>query len=790
MTKVEYLPNELKQYATWACYQDDKKLVSGISGLQISARDFMSLGVYEDNVRYACDHEDRVVGLAFVLPPNYLCIDIDMNNPSICKEWVDALNTYAEYSKNNDSIHIILHASLKGDLKTNVEHGITILSKGQYVCLTGNLVVNQTQEIGHGLQDAFDNLYNKYFKGIAIQEEDYSFDRNLHGTHALTKEIVENRIYTLTEVNGAYNRLCQGYFADFSCNDKFEGIVNILQILIFFAEGDKELIHSIIMDKPIYDKELENVKKENGQTGFEILYGQANSMQKCIFEPNKKLSEDYVFDKDTCTISRFRTYPLDDLGNAQRFYDKYGEIVKYEVLGKRFYIYNEHLGKWVKDSDENLKTQTLVDTLIGDMRNELTSPRVANDTKLFREYNANIKHLSSHKGKNMCIEEIKHLNNIPCKLTDFDKDNYLLNTLDGVVNLRNGTLLEHNKNFMMSKSTNCHIDMKNEPKRFLQFINESMLGNQGKIKLLYEWFGYNLCGSTEEQCYFLFKGIGNDGKSVVVDVFHKCVGDYGLNMKPESVAEKKFSNGSAPTEDILRLRGARFISLPEPSQNMQLNESFIKQFTGEDIITARGLYAKESTEFYPTGKLTIVCNALPRMRGTSRGDSRRPKIVTWLNSVPEDLIDKRLKSKLYEEIPQILGWAVRGCIEWQSKGLEFPKEVKEAIKEYIEESNAVRTFVSTYITYNPRSRIGAGDLYVAFTKWANLAHEDIMSQTQFGNAIKDVFADLYPLVEKRRGEGGRIYFYGVDLLQIDTGSGITSRDAVEAYDFDKGEQNE
>lgn len=86
------------------------------------------------------------------------------------------------------------------------------------------------------------------------------------------------------------------------------------------------------------------------------------------------------------------------------------------------------------------------------------------------------------------------------------------------------------------------------------------------------------------------------------------MGDYAANARPETLAKKKYVNGSAPNEDIARLAGVRFVNTSEPPKNMELDSSLVKSLTGRDTITARRLN-EGSFEFTPQFKLFFNTNS-------------------------------------------------------------------------------------------------------------------------------------------------------------------------------------
>ena len=57
----------------------------------------------------------------------------------------------------------------------------------------------------------------------------------------------------------------------------------------------------------------------------------------------------------------------------------------------------------------------------------------------------------------------------------------------------------------------------------------------------------------------------------------------------------------------MRSKGKRFAYLEESNENDKMNIGLLKEFTGGDKITARGLYA-EPIDFKPQFKMLLLCN--------------------------------------------------------------------------------------------------------------------------------------------------------------------------------------
>ena len=771
MTETAYIPNELKQCYTWGCFNEQKQLISAISGLVITSRDYESLTTYQDSYDYAIKHPNQIVGLAFVLPENYICIDIQVNKKVVLDDYVSNIVSYCEFSLTGDSIHLFIKANFNETKKLSIENGIKLLTKGQYVCMTGNPIIKSNTFISSRSQSEFDNLYKKYFLGEK-DETNYIFSKGTTNNEELTTDIVQNRI-SMSLASSTCYQLIQGLIVPAGFTEQNEAILGLLHILIFFSNATQSIVYDIFKDSKLCNEET--------WSNIDIYYKQALKEQEDRYDKTRDIKNDYVFDRTTCIFKEYKSFDLSDTGNALRIYDTYKGRIKYETSEKRFYIYIKELGIWKKDSGENIAIKKLVNVVIDNLKTELnSSPIIQNDEELFKDFARNIKHLSSSVGKEMAIKELKAIESISCKIDDFDKDIFLLNTLDGVLNLKNGQLVKHNPNFMMTNSTRCHIDMKNEPKLWKKFMLEISNFSTEMFDYYKRCIGYSLTGSSVEQCYWGMYGDGNNGKSVWQNVMTKMLGDYAITVNINTFALEKFSSGSRATPDIARIRGKRMVLTSEPRANTILNESLIKDITGGTQMVARELYGEPFT-FYPQCKIWIMCNNMLKITGTTWGDWRRVKKLDLNYIVPPEKIDRQLTDKLYEEIPQILGWALKGCLEWQETGLEEPNSVKVSVNEFRVESNSVLNFMTNFTAKaNQNLKISVSELQVAYMKWARQVGENTdLSQTSFAKEVKSAVALLYPDSQRKRINGGRINYTGIQLLNINITSQVSSQDLYE-----------
>jgi len=148
-------------------------------------------------------------------------------------------------------------------------------------------------------------------------------------------------------------------------------------------------------------------------------------------------------------------------------------------------------------------------------------------------------------------------------------------------------------------------------------------------------------GANREQCYYTFIGVGGNGKSKVVDLMKYTFGDYCSSLSATALTRKRPDSGAA-NPDIIGIKNKRFIYLQEPDDREPLNTSRMKQFSGEDVVEARGLF-EDQQRFRITGKLFMMCNRLPPIHAMDRGTWRRIRVLVF-GSKFVDKSDPELKA--------------------------------------------------------------------------------------------------------------------------------------------------
>ena len=765
------VPQELKAVKQWVCFKKGTKIpISSINGLNAKANDSATWDTFYNALMYYQKHTETIGGLGFELGNGYFGIDLDDiesdADKTIRDEFITKLNSYTEISQSGKGIHIICRGSLpKGNRRKN---NIEMYETGRYFAMTGNAYPN-TPFVINEATNIIESLHTKYLADKVVEKASYvvgrhDFDNNGELKKSiLTDDEVIEKIKRSKQASDFY-ALWDGNYESLKYASHSEGDGALCMILAFWCSGNREQIDRLFRRSGLMRDKWDEKRGELTYGG--IVINSALSKTTTIYDPTFYKEENYYTDESGAVKER-KMYPLNDTGNAQMFYDLYKGIIKYNTDDSVFMIYNSGNGTWERDNKESIRAKIYADLMIELMHKTAAHlPENYNE----RDYNANIKHLSSSGGKEAMLKEVKHMGEIPCINEDFDKDRFLLNTLDGVINLASGEIMEHTPAFMMSRNTYTHYNTIDEPTRWVKFIDETTCGNKELAIYLKKALGYTLTGSAEEQCFFECLGDGCNGKSVMVSIMLAYMGSYAIHSNIETFLDSKYgSNGKEASPNIAAMVGVRFISTEEPKEGSILNNDFIKSLSAGGEVSGRRLYGNEFT-FKSKAKLWITCNNELIIRGTTQGDWRRVREIPFSNIIPDNKIDKQLEDKLRAEIPSILKWCVDGCIRWKNEGLGMPAIVKEATEKYKKNMDMVQKFLDENCIFVPSTREKSSDLFYEYKEWATLSNEyNKMSQTKFSLELDKHSTDKLSGEKKYYKEKiyGYMYYVGICLKKHD-----------------------
>ena len=717
----ENIPQELKKLKQWVCWKAEERN-GKISKVPINAK----TGGYamSNNPSTWTDFETAVKesvkynGIGFMLGNGIFGIDLDDmdeeiekfkngDSNNIVSEFIHSLGSYAEYSPSGKGIHIICKGKLPpgGRRKGNFE----FYESGRFFTMTGNIASEYTEVVD--CTETVKYLHSKYI-GVSAQYN----TRHVAAPQPLDldeQQIIE--IALKSKQGQAFNTLFQGFWEGLYPSQS-EADLAFANMLAFWTGRDKVKMDSIFRKSGLMRPKWDSKRGE--RTYGDYILDTAIRDCREVFTPGSSVDDYGIIILD----NKVKKYAFDDTGNADRFVDKFKDIVRYSYVDKGWYFYNGK--KWEFDLIGHVKS--LTEEVIKDMRKELAYCETEEEEKAFFKH---LKYTRNNRGKTNMLKESEH--RLPILPDEFDKRKDVFNCMNGVIDLRNGKLIDHSYDQFLSKMSYVEYTDNIDCPRWMEFLNQTFDHDTELIHYIQKAIGYSMTGSTKEQCVFFCYGNGRNGKSTFLDIIAAIMGDYATNIQPETIMVQNRQSGA--NSDIARLKGARFVTTVEPNQGARINEGLLKQLTGGDTVTARHLYGREF-EFEPEFKLWMATNHKPIIRGRDLGIWRRMHLIPFTVEIPDNKVDKNLKYKLKRELTGILNWAVEGAIKWQREGLKMPKAVMNAVKEYKSEMDVVTAFLEDCTIQGP-GEVKSSELYKAYVDWADANNEYKMSKTMFGKEL-------------------------------------------------------
>lgn len=438
--------------------------------------------------------------------------------------------------------------------------------------------------------------------------------------------------------------------------------------------------------------------------------------------------------------SREAHFALSDLGNAYRLLAV--SEGKLKIAEGRWHQYES--GFWQCTKRPSLTLNILPRAI----QNEIDSTQEEKRRKALIRHQ---KYSQSARGINAMNQLAESLDGFQTSLDAFDKDDHILGTTAGDVDLIRGELLPHCPSRMITQRSPIEVDDSATSPIWESFLNDTFQHDQNLIANVCKAVGYTLSGSTDEQCMFMLLGSGANGKSVFIHVVTALLGGYAIAARPGMLVKQNRSS----TNDIARLKGKRLLTVPEESSNNTLDETLIKQLTAGDVISGRHLY-EEYSDFRPKVKIWMTANNLPQISGHDYGIKRRIRIIPFDKVVrPEDQ-DPKLLDKLLEELPGIFNWALQGYQQWAKEGLSNCDAIDGATNAYLADQDPYSVWFDKRVHAGAGFECKASDVYDSFCNYCDSYALPEMSNRHFADRLR-----TEGFRKSRKSDG--MYYMGLKL---------------------------
>ncbi len=320
------------------------------------------------------------------------------------------------------------------------------------------------------------------------------------------------------------------------------------------------------------------------------------------------------------------------------------------------------------------------------------------------------------------VEAAKLDPRLAIRADQLDADPWLLNVRNGTLHLKataeDGiTFRPHDPEDFLTKMSPTAYDPDAACPLWLEALEASVPDPEERA-WLQRYLGYALTGHAYEKMLLLVHGIGDTGKTTIVNTPRGVLGpDYGAVVAEKTIAKQR-GDGGVPS-DVARLRGVRYGVVSETNEGTSLNIGRLKAWSGRNRQIARFMRENEF-EFDQTMKLVIETNHQPLVHEADEAFFNRVVVFPFQSkiAIPDPAFDEKLKG----EYSGILNWLIEGCLDWQAKaprGLEPPESLKRQTQLYQEENSPVDDFLTEHLTIGTAPKpTPKADVLAAYLDWA------------------------------------------------------------------------
>jgi len=302
---------------------------------------------------------------------------------------------------------------------------------------------------------------------------------------------------------------------------------------------------------------------------------------------------------------------------------------------------------------------------------------------------------------------------------------------------------------------NPKVEEKVKVKQFLQKI----WPNQSVLEYNLSALGKSLIGENLEQVFHVYTGMGANGKSCLMDLCKIVFGDYYQTFSV-SYLTKESDGKDKPLPELASARYARMLVTSEPDERDKFQVNLLKNITGNEEVSFRGMYAKNPTKYVPQFKLWILTNDMPKLSKYDQAIERRMRCVHFPTRFvyhPRAENEEKRDDTLTQQFRTdeswkygLLGLLIDNMRGLNGNNLEMPDEVKEFTEAYMLENNPVGAWLrqNYEITGNRMDCIQKTELYQAF-----------LQDTGIHKTQKSFSEDIVKCnINEKQIKGSRYYF--------------------------------
>lgn len=336
-------------------------------------------------------------------------------------------------------------------------------------------------------------------------------------------------------------------------------------------------------------------------------------------------------------------------------------------------------------------------------------------------------------GIKAALGEAAHM--VAVGVDELDADPFLLNTPDGVIDLRTGQTRPNDPSDRCTKCTAVAPSDKGAA-LWAAFVDRFACGDRELVKYLQQVAGMAAVGRVYSENLLILYGTGGNAKSTFVNTLARVLGDYSGSLSTDVLLSRPGQNKGP---ELAALRGLRLAVASEIEEGARLDEAILKRLCSTDSISANPKYRDPFT-FTPSHSLIMCTNHLPRVGSMDSGTWSRIAVVPCRGNFRGQRGEvKDYCSFLVENAGgAALAWMIAGAEKFIANGcaLTPPQCVVDEVQKYRAESDWLGQFIAEQCEVGKDFTVKASDLQLAYRTYCDETGEYCRRSNDFKTALE------------------------------------------------------
>ena len=370
-----------------------------------------------------------------------------------------------------------------------------------------------------------------------------------------------------------------------------------------------------------------------------------------------------------------------------------------------------------------------------------------------KEASHGLKDIQSSPFKKCVIESLVSLTNDPKFITKLNNETkFLIPTKNGnLINLKTLEIRKRISTDLFSYELNVEYKQDSPLSNAREFLNDISCNDEELSDFLIRLMGYFLTAETSDRGFYIFWGIGCNGKSTLFKIMKNILLQGYTGISKNVLVNT--NNRTSLTPELEVLIYARLAVLSEIRENEVLDESNIKSLTGGDVITCNPKN-RDPIQFVPNCKLVMLCNDKPKFNIDDQAMLDRLKFIPF-NGRFEKTIENNKKCDFLTEnedcLSEFFTLFAQGAYKWyEGHQLDPVLAMKDAMNTFVEEQDVIQQWCEDCCDIGTDYSLLLAKAWESFLNWNILNNGNTVSKIEFGKMMHKRF-------DKKRTASNRFY---------------------------------